>query len=172
MTNEPIFQTLDSLNISYEIQEHKAIFSEEDTKDVVITLEGIDVKNLFVKDKNHNYGLVSMNLHRRADLKKIAAQFGFGRLSFCNPDELMQYLNIKHKSIIVAPLLSAINLAPYLNESIEEVSVGGESGVDARPCNYDWVFHSFTHSATFLVSDEKLTPTLYNFLPSTVKGSG
>lgn len=99
MTNEPIFQTLDSLNIPYKIQEHKAIFSEEDAKDVVITLEGIDVKNLFVKDKNHNYGLVSMDLHRRADLKKIATQFGFGRLSFCNADELMQYLNITPGSV-------------------------------------------------------------------------
>ena len=96
---EPIFQTLADLNIPYEIQEHKAIFSEEDAKDVVITLEGIDVKNLFVKDKNGNYGLVSMNLHRRADLKKIAALFGFGRLSFCNADELMQYLNITPGSV-------------------------------------------------------------------------
>ena len=94
-----IFQVLKDLNIPYEKQEHKAIFSEEDSKDVVITLEGTDVKNLFVKDKNKNYGLVSMDLHKRADLKKIAEQFGFGRLSFCNPDELMQYLNITPGSV-------------------------------------------------------------------------
>ena len=94
-----IFQVLRDLNIPYELQEHKAIFSEEDSKDVIITLEGTDVKNLFVKDKNKNYGLVSMDLHKRADLKKIAEQFGFGRLSFCNPDELMQYLNITPGSV-------------------------------------------------------------------------
>ena len=62
-----IFQVLKDLNIPYEVQEHKAIFSEEDSKDVVITLKGCDVKNLFVKDKNKNYGLVSMDLHKRAD---------------------------------------------------------------------------------------------------------
>ena len=50
---EQIFQILNDLNIPYELQEHKAIFSEEDSKDVVITLEGTDVKNLFVKDKNN-----------------------------------------------------------------------------------------------------------------------
>ena len=44
-----IFQVLKDLNIPFELQEHKAIFSEEDSKDVVITLEGTDVKNLFVK---------------------------------------------------------------------------------------------------------------------------
>ena len=73
---EQIFEILNDLNIPYELQEHKAIFSEEDSKDVVITLEGTDVKNLFVKDKNNNYGLVSLDLHKRADLKKIAAAFG------------------------------------------------------------------------------------------------
>ena len=40
-----------------------------------------------------------MDLHKRADLKKIAEQFGFGRLSFCNPDELMHYLNITPGSV-------------------------------------------------------------------------
>ena len=48
-------------------------------------------------------------------------------------------LPIKHKSIIVAPMLTALDITPYLNETIEEVSVGGESGGNARPCNYDWV---------------------------------
>jgi protein gp37 len=48
-------------------------------------------------------------------------------------------LPIRHKSITVAPMLTAIDLMPYLNDTIEEVSVGGESGFDARPCNYDWI---------------------------------
>ena len=65
---EPILQTLTDLNIPYELQEHKAIFSEEDSKDVVITLEGTDVKNLFVKDKNNNYGLVSLDLQLKTNV--------------------------------------------------------------------------------------------------------
>ena len=28
---------------------------------------------------------------------------------------------------------------PYLGDWIEQVVVGGESGVNARPCDYDWV---------------------------------
>lgn len=51
----------------------------------------------------------------------------------------MGNLPIKHKVIIVAPFIGEINLEEYLDTSIEEVSVGGESGVEARPCNYDWV---------------------------------
>lgn len=48
-------------------------------------------------------------------------------------------LPIKHKSIIIAPLLESLNISDYLDETIDEVSVGGESGYNARPCNYDWI---------------------------------
>lgn len=52
---------------------------------------------------------------------------------------IFKQLPIKHKAIIVAPILECMDLKPYLDSSIEEVSVGGESGVEARVCNYDWV---------------------------------
>lgn len=48
---EKIFEILSSLNINWKIQEHKAIFTVEDGKDLKLNLEGIEVKNLFLKDK-------------------------------------------------------------------------------------------------------------------------
>ena len=45
---------------------------------------------------------------------------------------------IKRRFIACAPLLEAIDLAPYLHGA-EHVTVGGETGRDARECNYDWV---------------------------------
>lgn len=48
-------------------------------------------------------------------------------------------LPIRHKSIMVAPMLGPVDLSPYLNSSIEEVAVSGESGVGARLCDYDWI---------------------------------
>lgn len=39
---------------------------------------------------------------------------------------IFRSLPIRHKSIIAAPLLERIDLEPYLDRSIEEVSVGGE----------------------------------------------
>ena len=52
---------------------------------------------------------------------------------------LFMSLPIKHKSIIVAPLIGPVDLSVYLDGSIEEVSVGGESGQYARPCDYAWI---------------------------------
>lgn len=48
-------------------------------------------------------------------------------------------LPIRHKAIICEPLLEKINLSVWLDPSIEEVTVGGESGRNARICNYNWV---------------------------------
>ena len=53
---------------------------------------------------------------------------------------------LRHKLVICAPLLGPLDIARYLVPGIEEVSVGGESGNEARPCNYDWVLSvSYTH---------------------------
>ncbi|MCL2065734.1 MAG: phage Gp37/Gp68 family protein [Candidatus Cloacimonetes bacterium] len=48
-------------------------------------------------------------------------------------------LPIRHKAIIVAPMLEKMDISSYLNSDIKEVVVGGESGVNARICDYLWV---------------------------------
>ncbi len=48
-------------------------------------------------------------------------------------------LPIKHRMIICEPLLSPIDLSPYLGPQIEQVVAGGESGAGARTCRYAWV---------------------------------
>ena len=45
---------------------------------------------------------------------------------------------IKRRFVACSPILSAIDLSEYLG-GIEHVSVSGETGREARLCNYDWV---------------------------------
>ena len=45
---------------------------------------------------------------------------------------------IKRRFIACAPLLEAIDLTPY-RHGVEHVTVGGETGREARECDYDWV---------------------------------
>ena len=47
-------------------------------------------------------------------------------------------LPIKHKNIICQPLIEKVDLAAYL-DNIELVVVGGESDINARPLDFDWV---------------------------------
>ena len=51
---------------------------------------------------------------------------------------LFLYYPIKRRFIACAPLLEAIDLTPYLH-GVDHVTVGGETGRDARVCDYDWV---------------------------------
>ena len=46
---------------------------------------------------------------------------------------------IKHKGITTEPLLEQIDLSRYLGPQIEGVVAGGESGPNARVCDYDWI---------------------------------
>ena len=48
-------------------------------------------------------------------------------------------LPILHKSVICEPLLGPIDFKGCLGDWCEQVTVGGESGPDARPCDYAWV---------------------------------
>lgn len=49
-------------------------------------------------------------------------------------------LPIFHREIVCEPLLSAIDLRPYLDRRlISHVTAGGESGEGARVCDYAWI---------------------------------
>jgi protein gp37 len=47
---------------------------------------------------------------------------------------------IKHKILICEPLLGPIDLHPYdIGSWVEQVVVGGESGLQSRPCQLEWI---------------------------------
>lgn len=49
-------------------------------------------------------------------------------------------LPIRHRMVIVAPMIERVDLRKYLDPAlVEEVSVGGESGKYARPLDFNWV---------------------------------
>jgi len=52
---------------------------------------------------------------------------------------IFKKLPIRHKSICCEPILEKIDLSAYLDTSIEMVVVGGESGNEARICDYNWI---------------------------------
>lgn len=57
----------------------------------------------------------------------------------CRRLPVFKTLPIKHKIIVCAPLVGPLDLSPWLDDTIAEVSVGGESGTEARICDYGWV---------------------------------
>lgn len=52
---------------------------------------------------------------------------------------IFRALPIRRRLIVVEPMLERVDIARYLDASIEAVTVGGESGPDARRCCFDWI---------------------------------
>ena len=51
---------------------------------------------------------------------------------------VLSALPIRHKNIILQPLIEAVDISKYL-QGVELVLVGGESDSNARPLDYSWV---------------------------------
>ncbi len=74
-------------------------------------------------------------------------------------------LPIQHKEIIHEPMLEEINIRKYLkqyHDHIECVSCGGESGDDARVCDYAWVMNTMLQCVEYEVAFH-FHQTGYNF---------
>ena len=52
---------------------------------------------------------------------------------------IFKALPIRHRLLFCEPLLGPLDFHGLLDRDIDEVSVGGESGSEARVCDYDWV---------------------------------
>ncbi len=67
--------------------------------------------------------------------------------STCEDQERTDYrlpiflqLPVRHREVICEPMLGEINMEKYLSSGlIEHVSCGGESGSNARPCDFRWI---------------------------------
>ena len=93
--------------------------------------------------------MVTKRVHRVAACLPRDWGAGYGHVTlFCTVENQRQAetrlpvflaLPLQHKGITCEPLLEAVSLRPWLDGSIGQVVVGGESGDDARPCDFDWV---------------------------------
>ncbi len=93
---------------------------------------------------------------------------------------IFQTLPIKHKQIVAQPLIEKIDIEKYLDD-IEQVTVGGESDVNARIIEYDWVLSIreqcirkninfiFRQCGTHFVKDGKLYNLKTRYLCSQAK---
>lgn len=89
-----LYEILKKLEISYEEVEHEAVFTMEDIKKLDEHLEGMQLKNLFVKDRFDNRYLIVVDEDKRVDLKALKENLDLNKLSFCKEDELMNILKI------------------------------------------------------------------------------
>lgn len=87
-------EVLKSLNIQYDIVEHKAVYTVEEAQFVSGLIDGVGCKNLFLKDKKKNYYLFLIKDEKLADLKHIKEIVSTSNISFGSEEELDKYLGL------------------------------------------------------------------------------
>ena len=104
-----LINKLNTLKIKYELTEHEALFTVQDSVEKRGVIYGAHSKNLFLKNKKDKFYLISCEENDQIKLKKISKSLDFGNVSFAKEEYLLKYLGIKPGSVSPFALLNDKN---------------------------------------------------------------
>lgn len=96
---EALMARLEAMGIPFVLHEHAAVFTVDEAAALKDRMNGVQVKNLFLKDKKDNMALVVLPDEMAIDLKALAPLIGLDRISFGSPERLWQYLGVRPGSV-------------------------------------------------------------------------
>jgi Ala-tRNA(Pro) deacylase len=94
MQEQSLLTLFNELQYSYQLHNHEAVFTVEESSSLQSIIPGAHSKNLFLKDRKGSFFLVSVLEHKKVNLKALSKDFGKGGLSFANADNLMEKLKL------------------------------------------------------------------------------
>ena len=111
-----------------------------------------DIWQMIKTRRDVHFYVISKRIERFFDCIPSDWQDGYDNVTICTTCENQEMadarlpiflkLPIKHKEVICEPILSNINLDNYLKtDLIDKVTCGGESGDNARLCDYNWILN-------------------------------
>tara|TARA_R110000744_G_scaffold35916_1_gene82927 strand:- start:4467 stop:4961 length:495 start_codon:yes stop_codon:yes gene_type:complete len=142
MTASPdtLFACLDSLAIAHTTHWHEAVFTVGESTGLKAALPGTHTKNLFLKDKDGAYVLISAEAHTQIRLNQLHRHIGTKRLSFGSPEDLLALLGVTPGSVTAFALM---------NDTAGKVRFIVDAALLAcDPVN----FHPLTNTATTAIS--------------------
>lgn len=125
-----LLATLDRLGIAYDLHEHEAVFTVEESGALHACIPGSHTKNLFLKDAGGRFWLVSAPHDARIDLKALPSSIGSKKVSFGKTDDMKRLLGVTPGS--VTPL-AAINDADHNVTVIIDSRLAASNRVNVHP---------------------------------------
>lgn len=147
-SEDRLFADLAALNIGWQLVEHEAVFTVEESAKIDRDIPGAHTKNLFLKDAGGQFWLMTVPAEMRVDLKTLPQAIGSKRVSFAKPDDMSRLLGVSPGS--VTPLAA-------INDAADEVVVV----IDARLAIADRInVHPLRNTATIGFSPADLIALL------------
>lgn len=129
-----LYALLEELNIEYIKYEHPAFFTVEEGDLLGFEAPGLNLKNLFIRDKKTgDYFLVILDDHRRLDFKAFRLLTDWKHPTFATDAELMRFLGLTPGSVTPFGLINdeARAVTVVLDKCIGEAD--GEELVNFHP---------------------------------------
>ena len=105
---QAVMAKLDALNITYQIFTHQKVDTVAQAKTISSEITGVQVKNLFLRDKKKNFFLITAEHEAQIDLKQAKEPLqASGNLSFASADYLQEHLGVLAGSVNPLALMFA-----------------------------------------------------------------
>lgn len=94
-----LLRKLETAGIPYQLHHHAPVFTVAESEKLKTTIEGLECRNLFLRDKKGSMFLITAGNDTKIDLKELPALLGCGRLSFGSAERLWENLGIRPGSV-------------------------------------------------------------------------
>ena len=98
-SSENLITKLKRRNYNFAIYDHPPFFTVENSKKHRKKMIGSHTKNLFLRDKQKNNFLITVEENKAIDLKSLESMINSSRLSFGSPERLYEFLGVKPGSV-------------------------------------------------------------------------
>lgn len=98
---------LAALAISFDSQEHAAVFTVAESSALYDRLSGAHSKNLFLKDEGGVFWLLTVPAAARVDLRALPRAISCKRVSFAKPEDMERLLGISPGSVTPLAMINA-----------------------------------------------------------------
>ena len=143
LTPNELIKLLDVRGYDYDLHEHNALFTVEDSNKLRGQIKGLHSKNLFLKNKKNKFFLFSCEELTKVNLKTISKSLGLGNVSFAKKEYLLELLGISPGSVTPFALLNnkENNIDLYLEDKLHETEYVN--------------FHPLTNKATVTIKSNE-----------------
>ncbi|HRD45184.1 MAG TPA: prolyl-tRNA synthetase associated domain-containing protein [Caulobacter sp.] len=108
-TRDDLLAFLDAEDIAHSTLDHPAVFRVGEGDEIKAALPGGHTKNLFLKDAKGQLWLISALGETAIDLKRLHTVIGSARLSFGNPELMLETLGVTPGSVTAFGLINDID---------------------------------------------------------------
>jgi Ala-tRNA(Pro) deacylase len=94
-----LYADLDALGIAYDVVEHEAVYTVAESDRLYAVIPGTHIKNLFLKDKDGRFWLVTVPSDMRVALKHLPEAVGCKRVSFASAEDMERLIGVTPGSV-------------------------------------------------------------------------